>query len=125
MLEKLPVYQDEKLVKIAYQICRWHHERYDGKGYPRRIAGEDIPATARVLCVADSFDAMTSKRAYKKAYPVETAKEILLEKAGTQFDPEMAQAFVQCLNIGRIKLVHGEFSGEMQQKETIGKQNRA
>lgn len=47
-----------------------HHERYDGKGYPRRIAGEDIPLTARILCVADSFDAMTSNRCYKKAFPV-------------------------------------------------------
>lgn len=90
-----------------------HHERYDGKGYPRRIAGEDIPATARILCIADSFDAMTSKRSYKKAYAVETAQEILLENAGTQFDPQMARTFVQCLDTGRIKLVRGEFSGDI------------
>ena len=89
-----------------------HHERYDGKGYPRRIAGEDIPATARILCIADSFDAMTSKRCYKKAYTLEMARKILLDGAGTQFDPEMVQAFVKCLDTGKIKLVHGEFSGE-------------
>ena len=89
-----------------------HHERYDGKGYPRRIAGEDIPSTARVLCIADSFDAMTSKRCYKKAYTLEKARKILLDGAGTQFDPQMVQAFVQCLDTGKIKLLHGEFSGE-------------
>ena len=89
-----------------------HHERYDGRGYPRRIRGEDIPATARVLCIADSFDAMTSKRCYKKAYTLEMARKILLDGAGSQFDPEMVQAFVRCLDTGRIKLVHGEFSGE-------------
>ena len=68
-----------------------HHERYDGRGYPRRIAGEDIPATARVLCIADSFDAMTSKRCYKKAFPMEKARRILLEEAGRQFDPNMVR----------------------------------
>lgn len=89
-----------------------HHERYDGKGYPRRIAGEDIPATARILCIADSFDAMTSKRCYKRAFSVEKAKRILQEEAGKQFDPAMAAAFIKCLDEGRIKLVNGEFSGE-------------
>ena len=90
-----------------------HHERYDGRGYPRRIAGEDIPATARVLCIADSFDAMTSKRCYKKAFPMEKARRILLEEAGRQFDPNMVQAFVHCLDTGRIKPVDGEFSGRV------------
>ena len=88
-----------------------HHERFDGKGYPRRIAGEDIPATARVLCIADSFDAMTSKRCYKKAFSLGKARNILLEEAGKQFDPDMVQAFVECLDIGRIKPVDGEFCG--------------
>ncbi|MDO5590434.1 MAG: diguanylate cyclase [Lachnospiraceae bacterium] len=82
-----------------------HHERYDGKGYPRRIAGEDIPLTARILCVADAFDAMTSKRCYKEAYPVQVAKEKLLADAGKQFDPDLAFKFVECLENGTIKLV--------------------
>lgn len=85
-----------------------HHERYDGNGYPRKIAGEDIPATARILCVADSFDAITSKRCYKKSASVERAREILLEEAGRQFDPQMVQVFVKCLDEGRIKLVGSE-----------------
>lgn len=89
-----------------------HHERYDGKGYPRRIAGEDIPLTARILCVADSFDAMTSKRCYKKAFPLEKARQILLDCAGTQFDPDIARVFVECLDSGKIKIVESEYSGK-------------
>ena len=85
-----------------------HHERYDGKGYPRRIAGEDIPLTARILCVADSFDAMTSKRCYKKAFPLDVAREKLLQDAGKQFDPELVRKFVECLDNGTINLVKAE-----------------
>jgi len=85
-----------------------HHERYDGKGYPRRIAGEDIPLTARILCVADSFDAMTSKRCYKKAFPIEVAREKLLQDAGRQFDPDLVCKFVECLDHGSITLVKAE-----------------
>ena len=85
-----------------------HHERYDGKGYPRRIAGEDIPLTARILCVADSFDAMTSKRCYKKAFPIEVAREKLLQDAGRQFDPDLVYKFVECLDHGSITLVKAE-----------------
>ena len=85
-----------------------HHERYDGKGYPRRIAGEDIPLTARILCIADSFDAMTSRRCYKKAFSLEVAREKLLLDAGKQFDPELAYKFVECLDNGTITLVESE-----------------
>ena len=108
MLANLQMYEDEPLMKVAYQICRWHHERYDGKGYPRRIAGEDIPLTARILCVADSFDAMTSVRCYKKAFPVEVAREKLIQDAGKQFDPELVRKFVECLDNGKITLVKEE-----------------
>lgn len=85
-----------------------HHERYDGKGYPRRIAGEDIPLTARILCVADSFDAMTSVRCYKKAFPVKVAREKLIQDAGKQFDTELVRKFVECLDNGKITLVKEE-----------------
>lgn len=85
-----------------------HHERYDGKGYPRRIAGEDIPLTARILCVADSFDAMTSKRCYKKAFSLNVAREKLLQDAGKQFDPDLVYKFVECLDNGTITLVKAE-----------------
>ena len=89
-----------------------HHERYDGNGYPRRIAGEDIPVTARILCVADSFDAMTSRRCYKKAFPLEVAREKLLQDAGKQFDPEIVYRFVECLDNGSITLVEAEENQE-------------
>jgi len=81
-----------------------HHERYDGKGYPRRIAGEDIPLAARILCIADSFDAMTSDRCYKKGMPVQKALEIVKEEEGRQFDPRMARVFAECILSGRIKV---------------------
>ncbi len=80
-----------------------HHERWDGRGYPRRIAGQDIPLGARVLCIADSFDAMVSKRAYKQPYPTEKALSILEEEAGRQFDPELVLIFVRLIRDGVIQ----------------------
>ena len=85
-----------------------HHERYDGNGYPRRIKGEDIPVTARILGIVDSFDAMISKRSYKSSMPVERALEILDEEAGRQFDPSLSKIFVRCIREGRIKPVLDE-----------------
>ena len=81
-----------------------HHERYDGNGYPRRIAGEDIPASARILCIADSFDAMTSKRCYKELMPAEKALRIIREEEGKQFDPDMAEVFIHIFREGKIHL---------------------
>lgn len=79
-----------------------HHERYDGKGYPRRIAGKDIPLAARILCIADSFDAMVSKRCYKPEMSVEYALEELRSGAGSQFDPELAAIFITMVQEKRI-----------------------
>lgn len=79
-----------------------HHERYDGKGYPRRIQGENIPILARILCVVDSFDAMVSKRSYKNPMPVEKALKIIEEEAGRQFDPVLADLFVRSVREGKI-----------------------
>lgn len=85
-----------------------HHERYDGNGYPRRIAGENIPLSARILCIADSFDAMTTKRCYKDIIPKERALQILEEEAGKQFDPELVPVFIRGVADGRIQM-----AGEM------------
>ncbi|MEG2221763.1 MAG: diguanylate cyclase [Oscillospiraceae bacterium] len=82
-----------------------HHERYDGTGYPRGIAGEDIPIMARILCVADSFDAMISKRSYKKAFSVDTALERLEAAACKQFDPQLVTLFVRLVKTGVIKTI--------------------
>lgn len=81
-----------------------HHERYDGKGYPRRIAGRDIPVMARMLGIADSFDAMVSERSYKKSMETKEALAIIREEAGKQFDPELAALFVEAVENGRIQV---------------------
>lgn len=81
-----------------------HHERYDGKGYPRGIAGEDIPLMGRMLCVVDSFDAMVSKRIYKKPMPIERALAIMEEEKGRQFDPHLADVFIQLVRAGQIEV---------------------
>ncbi|WP_312640707.1 HD domain-containing phosphohydrolase [Hydrogenoanaerobacterium sp.] len=79
-----------------------HHERYDGRGYPRGIAGEDIPLSARILCIADSFDAMISKRSYKDAYSLDYALNELEKEAGKQFDPYLAPLFASLVRSGKI-----------------------
>ena len=87
MLDNLPIYTDEPLLKVAYQICRWHHERYDGRGYPDGLAGDDIPIAAQVVALADVYDALTSERCYKKAYSHETAVNMILEGQCGSFNP--------------------------------------
>lgn len=81
-----------------------HHERWDGKGYPRGVAGENLPIGARCLAIADSFDAMTSKRSYKNAFTAEFACKELLSRAGTQFDPNLAPMFVELVEKGVVKV---------------------
>jgi len=83
-----------------------HHERYDGLGYPRRISKDDIPVSARILCIADAFDAMLSVRSYKEPYTVSHALEIIEEEAGLQFDPELAHIFIDAVKNGSIKVQH-------------------
>ncbi|MGN0986777.1 MAG: HD domain-containing phosphohydrolase, partial [Otoolea sp.] len=89
-----------------------HHERYDGRGYPRRIAGRDIPLAARILCVADSFDAMLSRRCYKPAMPLDYALQELERGAGAQFDPELVPIFIDLVKRGEISPVYGKLPAE-------------
>jgi len=81
-----------------------HHERYDGKGYPRRLSEDSIPITGRILCIADSFDAITSIRNYKEAVPVKDAIAILRSEAGKQFDPNLVEIFADLVERGKIQL---------------------
>lgn len=83
-----------------------HHERYDGNGYPRRLKGEEIPLLGRILCVADSFDAMISVRSYKEAMPVSKALSILEKEAGRQFDPKCVDAFLNLINVKHLEIRH-------------------
>jgi HD-GYP domain-containing protein (c-di-GMP phosphodiesterase class II) len=82
-----------KSLGSAVEVIRCHHERWDGKGYPNGLAGEAIPAGARVFSVADAFDAMTSDRAYRKALPFDRACQEIADGAGSQFDPAVVDAF--------------------------------
>jgi HD-GYP domain-containing protein (c-di-GMP phosphodiesterase class II) len=79
------------------KFVRGHHERWDGKGYPDQLQGEGIPLGARLIAVADAFDAMTTTRPYRKALPVDEAKPRLAEGAGTQWDPRAIAAFLKLL----------------------------
>ena len=81
-----------------------HHERYDGKGYPRGISGEAIPLMGRMLCVADSFDAMISRRSYKRALAVDRALEIINDEKGKQFDPKLAEVFIHLVQSDSIEI---------------------
>lgn len=81
-----------------------HHERYDGQGYPRGIGGKDIPLMARILCIADSFDAMVSKRSYKEEMAVDKALHIITNEAGRQFDPQLSPIFVNLIKNKTIEV---------------------
>ena len=80
-----------------------HHERYDGRGYPRKLAGEEIPLAGRILAITDAFDAMISRRSYREPLSVERALAILREESGKQFDPNLAALFVEMVENGRIE----------------------
>ncbi len=87
MLSNLPAYENEPLLKTAQNICRWHHERYDGRGYPDGLKGDEIPIAAQIVALADTYDALTSNRCYKKSYPHETAVEMILDGQCGTFNP--------------------------------------
>jgi len=95
MLAGLPIYSDEPLVKEAYSICRWHHERYDGKGYPDGLAGEEIPIGAQVVALADVYDALTNERCYKEAYSHQTAMEMIIEGECGTFNPVLLECLYE------------------------------
>ncbi len=87
------------LSRVANDVLH-HQERYDGKGYPSGLSGEDIPIVSRIISVVDTFDAMTTDRPYRKALPVETALEEIKKNSGTQFDPKVVEAFLKAVKLG-------------------------
>lgn len=88
---------DKDFVRIAVNIANYHHERYDGKGYPEGRAGTDIPVEARIMALADVLDALVSKRCYKEAFNFDKAYAIIEESLGTQFDPVLGSLFLECM----------------------------
>ena len=106
MLLDLPIEQQESpLVKIASEICRWHHERYDGNGYPDGLKGEEIPIAAQVVALADVYDALTSERCYKRAYSHEEALKMILEGQCGVFNPTLLLCLQEVADILESELI--------------------
>jgi putative two-component system response regulator len=84
-----------ELIQRAAEIALYHHERWDGTGYPERLAGDAIPLWARIAAVADVCDALASERPYKRAWPLEEVRAYFVDKAGTQFDPNCIEAVLR------------------------------
>ena len=95
MLSKMERYKEEPLIHIAYQICRWHHERYDGSGYPDGLVGDEIPISAQIVSLADVYDALISERAYKKGFTHERAIEMILGGECGIFNPILIECFME------------------------------
>ena len=115
ILEDLDVYRNEELVKTARDICRWHHERYDGKGYPDGLKGDEIPISAQVVSLADVYDALVSKRVYKKSFTHEQAMKMILNGECGQFNPILLECLVDIQ--GRIKEEMSYGLDEREQKQ--------
>ena len=97
VLEQIPQYKNNRLYQYAYDICRHHHERWDGKGYPDGLKGNEITVWSQVVSVADVFDALTNKRVYKPAFPVSEAMEMILTGQCGAFNPELLEALEHIL----------------------------
>jgi len=93
----LEEHHDNELLQMAYRIALSHHEKWDGSGYPRGLKGEDIPIEGRIAAIADVFDALTSTRPYKQAWPIDDAVNFLKEQAGKHFDPNLVEHFLAIL----------------------------
>ncbi|MCR4605322.1 MAG: HD domain-containing protein, partial [Eubacterium sp.] len=85
---------DAKFKVLAENVARYHHERWDGSGYPEKIAGEEIPYEARIMAIADVYDALVSKRVYKERMSFEKADSIIMEGMGVHFDPSLEKYYV-------------------------------
>ncbi len=98
MLKDLDMYKDEPFMQYAYQIARWHHERYDGKGYPDGLVGEEIPISAQIVSLCDVYDALTSERVYKPAFSQEKALTMIMNGECGQFNPLLLQCLMDIRN---------------------------
>ncbi|ACZ19604.1 response regulator receiver modulated metal dependent phosphohydrolase [Thermanaerovibrio acidaminovorans DSM 6589] len=106
-------YPNNPFVNMGMEIARWHHERWDGRGYPDGLVGDQIPLSARIMSVVDVYDAIRSRRPYKPPFPHHRAVEMVLEGRGTQFDPMVVEAFVRASDAFQaIHLEMGDGEGE-------------
>lgn len=97
-------------VPNAYEVAKFHHERFDGKGYPNSLKGKDIPYNARIVCIADAYDAMSSDRIYRKALAPDIVRKELINGRGTQFDPELLDAFVALFDDNKLEIKYDTIS---------------
>ena len=105
MLESLAIYQSEPLVRVAHDICRWHHERFDGKGYPDGLVGDEIPISAQVVSLADVYDALVSERVDKKAFSHERAIQMILNGECGAFNPVLLECLLEIQDTLKRELV--------------------
>lgn len=108
MLDKLGIYRNEALVRTAYEICRWHHERWDGRGYPDGLSGDRIPISAQVVSMADVYDALVSKRVYKAAYAPDTAVQMILHGDCGTFNPLLLECLVEIQDVLKEDVTEAE-----------------
>ena len=121
MLDELPFHQDEPLLRRAYEICRWHHERYDGRGYPDGLKGDEIPVSAQVVALADVYDALVSERVYKKAFSHEVAVEMILDGECGVFNPILLECLVECAEKIQDSLESATFGASVSEQREIRK----
>ena len=119
MLDGLSVHQDEPLVKVAYEICRWHHERWDGRGYPDGLKGEDIPISAQTVAMADVYDALTSQRIYKPAFSHEEAVRMITNNECGTFNPLLLECLLEEADTLQEELNGGQAHVRESQKHVL------
>ena len=95
ILEEIFIKTKSPYLKIAFELTAYHHEKYNGTGYPSQLAGESIPVAARIMALADVYDALTSKRCYKKSFTHEAARNIIVQERGKHFDPKVVDSFIR------------------------------
>lgn len=136
ILKGLAIGQDEPLVKVAHAICRWHHERWDGGGYPDRLKGDEIPIAAQVVALADVYDALTSERCYKQSYSHEKAVDMILHGECGSFNPLLMECLKESSELLRTELQRSEddrgfrhetrrLSEEILHREALPREDRA
>ena len=100
---------DEEYAKMAYEVARFHHEKWNGRGYPEGMKEDEIPLCARIMAVADVFDAISEKRCYRDAMPMDKCFAIIKEGSGTDFDPVIADLFVEIRD--KVEAIHHGVNG--------------
>ncbi len=108
LVKQVRIYSEEPLVHAVYEICRWHHERFDGRGYPDGLKGDEIPISAQVVAIADVYDALTSERCYKAAFSHEKALAMIMNNECGVFNPLILECLNESAEIIRTELAKGD-----------------